>query len=206
MVLTSLSHVDSHLLIYYYYSVVHSLSHTPQQVESPNIPSNRPSYNYRDTSAPVLGESTTWNAWTSSALNMMTEHKASRSSNTMAQPHTGPGSWMFTPPLTPSTPAHSSPLRISTLPSISSVDLDTFSLPPPMAQTDFGLIPLSTEKINGLTSEERAKLDEQARRYAWRDDMSPREKQERTEWLASGRGRKGLRIVIVTGESPRSSR
>lgn len=33
----------------------------------------------------------------------------------------------------------------------------------------------------------------------WRPDMSPDEQVARMRWLADGKGRKGLRILIVTG-------
>lgn len=37
--------------------------------------------------------------------------------------------------------------------------------------------------------------------WAWREGMSMEERDMREEWLAGGRGRSGLRIVIVTGKS-----
>ena len=39
----------------------------------------------------------------------------------------------------------------------------------------------------------------------WRPDMTSEEKAGRRRWLSVGRGRSGLRIVIVTGESPHST-
>lgn len=36
-------------------------------------------------------------------------------------------------------------------------------------------------------------------RYDWRPDMTAQERDDREAWLAGGRGRRGLRIVIVTG-------
>ena len=40
-------------------------------------------------------------------------------------------------------------------------------------------------------------------RYTWRRDMSETERDEREAWISEGRGRSGLRIVIVTGQSAR---
>lgn len=36
--------------------------------------------------------------------------------------------------------------------------------------------------------------------WTWSADMSVEEKDQREGWLAGGRGRRGLRIVIVTGK------
>lgn len=36
--------------------------------------------------------------------------------------------------------------------------------------------------------------------HPWECDMTEEKKLARTQWLAGGRGRKGLRIVIVTGK------
>jgi len=37
--------------------------------------------------------------------------------------------------------------------------------------------------------------------HVWKADMMPEEREARRRWISSGRGKKGLRIVIVTGES-----
>lgn len=104
-----------------------------------------------------------------------------------------------TPPLTPSTPAVSSPLRLSTTASQYHADLDDFSLPPPMSPANFGLEP------NTLSAEESAQLAVEAERHVWKPELTVEERTERSEWLSQGRGRKGLRIVIVTGGSARLS-
>lgn len=70
-----------------------------------------------------------------------------------------------------------------------------------MAKSDFGLTPIATAHPDGLTDEQRAELEEEARLHAWKSDMTPQDKGQRVEWLSKGRGRRGLRIVIVTGES-----
>lgn len=99
-----------------------------------------------------------------------------------------------TPPLTPSTPAISSPLRLSTTASQYHTELEDFTLPPPMSPSNFGLEP------DTLTSEEQARLALEAEQHVWSPELSPERKEARSEWLSKGRGRKGLRIVIVTGE------
>jgi hypothetical protein len=71
-----------------------------------------------------------------------------------------------------------------------------------MSPSDFGL----TQADAGLSLEEKKRLEDEAAKYAWKEVMSREEKEARTRWLACGRGRKGLRIVIVTGESPVSGR
>ena len=105
-----------------------------------------------------------------------------------------------TPPLTPSTPAVSSPLRLSTTASQYTTDLEDFTLPPPMSPANFGLEP------NTLSVEEKARLAAEAEKHVWTAESSAKEKEARSEWLSQGRGRKGLRIVIVTGELTSSSR
>jgi hypothetical protein len=102
--------------------------------------------------------------------------------------------WL-TPPLTPSTPAVSSPLRLSTTASQYSTDFEDFTLPPPMSPSNFGLEP------NTLSVEDQAKLAIEAEKHVWTPDLSVEEKEARSEWLSQGRGRTGLRIVIVTGGS-----
>jgi hypothetical protein len=66
------------------------------------------------------------------------------------------------------------------------------SLPPPLAQ-----IP----ELD-LDNEEASKVDQ----GVWRPNMTTEEKAERRKYLAGSRGRKGLRIVIVTGERVGPSR
>jgi hypothetical protein len=43
--------------------------------------------------------------------------------------------------------------------------------------------------------------DQDEERYTWRPHMTLQERDQREAWLAESRGRKGLRIVIVTGEA-----
>lgn len=40
-----------------------------------------------------------------------------------------------------------------------------------------------------------------AERFAWRREMTEEERDAREAWISEGRGRTGLRIVIVTGTS-----
>jgi len=63
-----------------------------------------------------------------------------------------------------------------------------------MSPSNFGLEP------DTLTSEEQARLALEAEQHVWSPELSPERKEARSEWLSKGRGRKGLRIVIVTGE------
>jgi hypothetical protein len=80
-------------------------------------------------------------------------------------------------------------------------ELDAFSLPPPaMAQADFEFPSLADDK-DSLSKETTRELASAAEKHAWREGMEENERRERTRWLAQGRGRKGLRIVIVTGKS-----
>lgn len=64
-----------------------------------------------------------------------------------------------------------------------------------MAPSDFGL-----EPRDQITDEQRDQLEQQAAQFAWRQDLGADERAARRTWLKEGRGRKGLRIVIVTGE------
>ena len=67
-----------------------------------------------------------------------------------------------------------------------------------MSPSDFGM---KGAVSSGFTVYEREELDRQAEKFAWKADLTPEEKKERLSWLSQGRGRKGLRIVIVTGKS-----
>lgn len=46
----------------------------------------------------------------------------------------------------------------------------------------------------------QAQEEQEQEKYQWRPGMSREEKDTRESWIAGARGRKGLRIVIVTGE------
>lgn len=52
---------------------------------------------------------------------------------------------------------------------------------------------------SSLADDQPAPPEEQDK-YRWRPGMSREEKDARESWIAGGRGRSGLRIVIVTGE------
>lgn len=49
------------------------------------------------------------------------------------------------------------------------------------------------------TEDSKSCKPEKEDEYLWRENMTDEERDRREEWLASSRGRKGLRIVIVTG-------
>lgn len=69
-----------------------------------------------------------------------------------------------------------------------------------MPQSNFGLA--SEDTLGDMTVVEKEKLALEAETYGWRNNMTNQEKADRKAWLAQGRGRKGLRIVIVTGKIP----
>ena len=96
---------------------------------------------------------------------------------------------LFTPPLTPFTPAAPSQADQSVY-----LEPEELSLGPAMGYESFGTASVA------MSDEEKAKLSAEAPKYAWRKDLTPEEKVARSRWLSGGRGRKGLRIVIVTGE------
>lgn len=72
---------------------------------------------------------------------------------------------------------------------------DDLELPPPLETVPELEMPEAT-----LQSEPAAD-EEELEKYKWRPDMSQEERDARDVWIAGARGRKGLRIVIVTGES-----
>jgi hypothetical protein len=104
-----------------------------------------------------------------------------------------------TPPLTPTTrvamsphryrPAHSSPLAMPT----------DFALPPPLEVPELEMPAPSLESPECATAPEDTPQETPAE-MVWRPGMSRQERDARDAWLAGARGRKGLRIVIVTGE------
>jgi hypothetical protein len=111
-----------------------------------------------------------------------------------------------TPPLTPATPATSTKpiISISTNRTMlreinQSTSPELLTLPPPLhtiPELDLdGSISLDEDSKHS----EGCGLEED--KGAWREGMSAQEKIERSKWLGEKRGRKGLRIVIVTGNS-----
>jgi hypothetical protein len=76
----------------------------------------------------------------------------------------------------------------------------TFVLPPPLEPTPFALPePSISYRPGNQECAIPAKHVEQE--WSYSRDMTPEDRDEREEWLAGGRGRRGLRIVIVTGMS-----
>ena len=106
---------------------------------------------------------------------------------------------LLTPPLTPFNPATS--------------QSQTHAMQTESTMNHKGILPSSMEDIpeslalpppvsSPLISEEGSHLDdakEESVKWEWRPDMTEEERLERREWLSKGRGRSGLRIVIVTG-------
>ncbi|ORY20791.1 hypothetical protein BCR39DRAFT_554814 [Naematelia encephala] len=112
----------------------------------------------------------------------------------------------LTPPLTPSSPFTSarpsasklrtrSP-RTSALPSTPEESPEFLSLPPPIESVmpDFDLPAAMMSQMESDNGE----IKDESERYYWKAGMSPEEKDVREEWISSSRGRRGLRIVIVT--------
>jgi hypothetical protein len=117
----------------------------------------------------------------------------------------------LTPPHTPATPAtvtqsrtqlrqiqtHIIPNRTLVNPESESPEL--LSLPPPLHSIpEFDLDGITTHQVKPEGDE--VDMEKEADRGIWRPGMTPEEKVVRREWLAQDRGRRGLRIVIVTGE------
>ena len=74
----------------------------------------------------------------------------------------------------------------------------TFVLPPPLEPTPLALPePSLTYRPGNKESPMQQKEVEQE--WSYSRDMTPQDRDKREEWLAGGRGRRGLRIVIVTG-------
>jgi hypothetical protein len=78
---------------------------------------------------------------------------------------------------------------------------DAFVLPPPLDTIPDLEIPDAA--LPPSASAGVAEAPEEA--LGWRPDMSPDERDAREAWISGGRGRSGLRIVIVTG-APRAER
>jgi hypothetical protein len=122
---------------------------------------------------------------------------------------------LLTPPLTPKThpslpamiPGHSrdhghqgrrlrghrryAPTPSSPLSSPEEDDFE-FALPPPLESVPELEMPAPSLPLSLNTQNE----------IPWRANMTREERDEREAWLAGARGRKGLRIVIVTGKRP----
>lgn len=121
---------------------------------------------------------------------------------------------LFTPPTTPQTfpeeecssSTTTRPIRYQRRTPRQTTQYDgdvspTFVLPPPLEPTPLALPEpsLSYRPGNKEPSVERKELEQE---WSYSRDMSPQDRDKREEWLAGGRGRKGLRIVIVTGTFP----
>lgn len=72
---------------------------------------------------------------------------------------------------------------------------DDLELPPPL-----DTVPELDMPEPSLPQPEQEVDPEEQEKYAWRPGMSREEKDARESWIAGARGRRGLRIVIVTGE------
>lgn len=111
----------------------------------------------------------------------------------------------LTPPLTPDTLASNTHISTSTI--INTMqDLPLSTLAPiPELQLDSDLSRGDEDdvnlKLNSHTVDPNNCKLEKEDEYLWQGDMTDEERDRREEWLASSRGRKGLRIVIVTGTS-----
>jgi hypothetical protein len=124
---------------------------------------------------------------------------------------------LFTPPLTPQTPAEcqypSSTSDTTTRPiryarrsprTRARIQLDgdvspELVLPPPLEPVPLVLPEPSLSYASVNNEYPFAKRVEEEWTYS--RDMTPEERDKREEWLSEGRGRRGLRIVIVTGTS-----
>ena len=117
---------------------------------------------------------------------------------------------LFTPPMTPQTfpegecsSTTTRPIRYQRrTPRISSqYDGDvspTFVLPPPLEPTPLALPEPSLSYRPG-NKESPMQQKEVEQEWSYSRDMTPQDRDKREEWLAGARGRRGLRIVIVTG-------
>ena len=74
----------------------------------------------------------------------------------------------------------------------------TFVLPPALEPTPLALPEPSLSYRPG-NKEYPIQQKEVEQEWSYSRDMTPQDRDKREEWLAGGRGRRGLRIVIVTG-------
>ncbi|WVQ76957.1 hypothetical protein IAR50_006636 [Cryptococcus sp. DSM 104548] len=115
---------------------------------------------------------------------------------------------LLSPPLTPASPFTQPSYTSSTTDTSTLYDkgiLDSanaspdFRLPPPVSVPELDLDEVTGEgvkvTIGGKAIEQDDGMEE---KHRWRKDMTKEEGDAREAWLASGRGKKGLRIVIVT--------
>lgn len=119
---------------------------------------------------------------------------------------------LLTPPLTPQTPAeyHGAstavrPIRYQRRSPRVNFQLDgdvspDFILPPPMEPVPLELPEPSLAYDCTPTEVNRPYEKGTEGEWNWTADMSVEERDQREKWLAGGRGRRGVRIVIVTGE------
>lgn len=121
---------------------------------------------------------------------------------------------LFTPPLTPKTfPDDEESTTLTTARPIryqsrtprlrSQLDADVspeFVLPPPLEPVPLAL-PDPSLPYSRQSSEYVGRQKQVEQEWTYSRDMTSTEKDSREEWLAGGRGRRGLRIVIVTGTS-----
>jgi hypothetical protein len=122
---------------------------------------------------------------------------------------------LFTPPLTPQTPAENHGSTVTSRPiryqlqspryrSFADADVSPeFVLPPPLEPVP---LELPEPSLSYETAETESREELPARKlvdqeWTWSRNLSPLDKESREEWLSGGRGRRGLRIVIVTGTS-----
>lgn len=111
----------------------------------------------------------------------------------------------LTPPLTPDTLASNTNIRAGTIiNTMQDIPLSTLApipelhLDSDLSRGDEGDVKI---KLNSHTVDPNNCKPEKEDEYLWGEDMTDEERDRREEWLASSRGRKGLRIVIVTGTS-----
>jgi hypothetical protein len=118
---------------------------------------------------------------------------------------------LFTPPLTPKTfpeepDTTARPIRYQRrTPRLrSQLDGDVspeFALPPPLEPVPL-VLPDPSLPYSRPSSEYDVPPPKQVEQeWTYSRDMTSSERDSREEWLAGGRGRRGLRIVIVTGIS-----
>lgn len=111
----------------------------------------------------------------------------------------------LTPPLTPDILASNTNIRADAI--INAMqDLPLSTLAPiPELHLDSDLSRGDEDdvniKLNSHNVDQNNCKPEKEDEYLWREDMTDEERDRREEWLASSRGRKGLRIVVVTGTS-----
>jgi hypothetical protein len=72
----------------------------------------------------------------------------------------------------------------------------TFVLPPPLEPTPLAL---PEPSLSYRPGNKEPPIQQVEQEWSYSRDMTPQERDKREEWLAGGRGRRGLRIVIVTG-------